>query len=284
MSIPANKSNSKVFLILGVLCAVIAAALIWYAVSQGSGSKYGPSVNVLVASQTISAGANVTSQQVTVTSEPQSLVPADALTDPSQIVGKALVSNASAHTILTQSMILSSSNQSAAVSGTTACQNIPQILPKGTVALAIPAGGQGQGNLTGVSADLMSVGYYIQPGDHIDIIADDGHGNVRYLFQDIKVLCVGVQGSGTAAPSVYIVQVQRGVAEQLTWIVTHTGNAATNTYFPIEIKYVLRPASEYGTPTKPNYEGSTPANSTVPQVTDPPVTPTQIQQMFSSGQ
>ncbi len=271
------------FLILGVLCAVIAAALIWYAVSQGSGNKYGPSVNVLVASQTISAGSIVSNQQVTVTSEPQSLVPADALTDPSQIVGKALVSNASAHTILTQSMILSSSNQSAAVSGTTACQNISQILPKGTVALAIPAGGQGQGNLTGVSSDLMSVGYYIQPGDHIDIIADDGHGNVRYLFQDIKVLCVGVQGSGNAAPSVYVVQVQRGVAEQLTWLVTHTGTAATNTYLPIEIKYVLRPVTEYGTPTKPNYENSN-TTSSVPQVNDPPVTPTQIEQMFNNGQ
>jgi hypothetical protein len=146
----------------------------------------------------------------------------------------------------------------AAQSSTGAAGTVPVSLEgaitKGYVALAIPSAGTG----TGATGDLTAAGFYILPGDHIDILIDPGttgSAGVRYSFQDVPVLRVGVSGS-TGAPSVYMVEVPRAQSELLTALITATGPQTI-------VKYVLRPQSEWGkvapdnSSYTPNYEDNT---------------------------
>jgi len=125
-----------------------------------------------------------------------------------------------------------------------------------------------QVNSTGLSADQASAGFYIQPGDHIDILIDPGNGGIRYAFQDLPVLRVGASGgeAGSAA-TVYIVEVPRSQSELLAALVTLRGVVKTSptdvTPGPFVVKYVLRPQSEWGkmaadgSSYTPNYEATT---------------------------
>lgn len=282
MSISVTKSNGKVFLLLGILCALIAAGLIWFTVSQGSQSSLGPEVTVVEASTTISPNAPVQAQQVKVVKEPSSAVPANALSSPSEIVGKSLITTAYPQQILTSSLILSATTISATGGSTGTCTNVVDFLQKGMVAMAIPTSETPEGNLTGTSADLFNAGLYIRAGDHIDILVDDGTGSVRYVFQDVPVLCVGTAAETPTTASILMVEVSRSQAELLTWIFTHTSNGSTTAPIPVAVKYVLRPASQYGSIGNPEYLSSGSPN--LPTVADPPVTLQTIQQLFTSGQ
>jgi hypothetical protein len=143
---------------------------------------------------------------------------------------------------------------------------------KGHVALAIPA--SGPQNSPDYAGDLFSVGYYIQAGDHIDILIDPGSGPpaVRYSFQDVPVLRTGAaNAAANAAPSVYIVELPRQQAEELTFLITHRGPQTV-------LKYVLRPRDEYGKPGAPNYEDS--PLTPVPPKADQAITPDVLNKLF----
>ena len=106
------------------------------------------------------------------------------------------------------------------------------------MALAIPA----SGSATGTSVDQMTVGYYIQPGDQIDIIADLGGPTptshaVTYAFQDVPVLAGRLHrdlGAASPArlgrrrpsplPAYFVVEMPRYQAEMMTAILS--GNFA----------------------------------------------------------
>jgi hypothetical protein len=172
---------------------------------------------------------------------------------------------------------------------------------KGYVALAIPAipatppaaAGSScpvQLNSFGLAGDQASAGYYIQPGDHIDVLIDPGNGGIRYSFQDLIVLRVGTSGTtSSGTPTVYIVEVPRSQAELLTALVTLRGiQKQANgciTAGPFPVKYVLRPQAEWGklapdnSSYKPNYEDAT--GGQPPAVNDPTVSPQTLQSLFS---
>ncbi|MBV8445114.1 MAG: hypothetical protein JOZ92_04280, partial [Candidatus Dormibacteraeota bacterium] len=167
---------------------------------------------------------------------------------------------------------------------------------KGYVALAIPAvpatppasTSGTQLNTFGLSGDLATVGYWIQPGDHIDILVDPGNNGVRYSFQDLVVLRVGTAGAANGTPTVLIVEAPRAQAELLTALVTLRGitkDASGNvTPGPYVIKYVIRPQSEWGklaadnSSYTPNYESS--GNGSLPSVNDPTVSTQTLQSLF----
>ena len=75
----------------------------------------------------------------------------------------------------------------------------------------------------------MSVGYYIQPEDHIDILVTPaGKPGVRYAFQDVRVLRVGASTGArrppaTAAVNSYIIELPRNQAEIMTALTTGPG-------------------------------------------------------------
>ena len=283
MAIQPNKPQNRVFLVVGLVLAAAAAIAVLFAISHSSSNT--PSTNIVIAKTTISAGTPITADMLTLQAYPNTNLPADPFGDPNQVVGKTAPVTISANTPITQSLFASSTT----VAGPNGTQVVVTHLDitKGYVAMAIPAAGTPSttGSTTGVTGELTSVGYYIQPEDHIDILIDpntNGQAGVRYSFQDVRVLRVGVSsGNGVSAagtPSVYIIELPRNQAELLTAITTGRGGQ-------VILKYVLRPQSEYGKQDgangfdKPNYE---PATGTPLQLApDTTVTSSILNQIFS---
>lgn len=281
MSIQASKPNNRVFLLLGIVLAALAFGGVLFALSQG----HGATVSVVVAKNPIPAGTAVTTDLLTSVDMPQSAVPSDAYTVPSAVTGKTTSVSVGKNDPLVPAFFAA---QPLAGTATTTSENgqapvsLSTAITKGFVAMAIPAAGalpQGLPLATGsTSADLTSVGFYIQPGDHIDILVLDSTNQLatRFSFQDIPVLRVGTSGS-TGAPSVFIVEVARSQAELLTGLITGQGHENV-------LKYVLRPQSEWGkvaagnTGYTPNYEAS--SGPSVPTTSDTPVEAGTLDSLF----
>ena len=292
MSIQASKPNNRVFLLLGIVLAALAFGGVLFALRQSSGNT----VSVVVAKDTINAGTTITADQLTTVDLPQTGVPSDAYQVASAVTGKTtsvtigkndpLVPAFFASTPLTGSATTTSAN------GTSVPVSIETALTKGFVAMAIPAagelpstnnpacpGGFTQLQQNNVSADLTSAGYYIQPGDHIDVIALDINGcalGSRFTFQDVPVLRVGTQGS-SGNPTVYVVMVSRSQAELLAGFSVGLGHETA-------LRYVLRPQSEWGKVTPgntaytPNYES--PTGPPVPTTSDNVVEASTLDTLF----
>ena len=140
-----------------------------------------------MAKTTIAAGTSITSDLLSVAPLAQGSFPADSYTDPSQAVGKIAPVTLSANIPLTASLFAS------ATSGTGAPGVVTHLdITKGYIAMAIPAGTTNATSNTGLVAEQMSAGFYIQPEDHIDILVDLGGSKpaVRFAFQDVRVLRV----------------------------------------------------------------------------------------------
>jgi Flp pilus assembly protein CpaB len=280
LAIQPNKPQNRVFLLVGIVLAAAAALAVLFAISRNSNST--PTTNVVVAKTTISAGTAITSDLVTTAALAQGSYPADAFTDPNQVVGKTAPVTLSQNTPLYASLFTS-----AATGGTGAAVVTHLDITKGYVALAIPAVGVGQ---AGVSGELTSVGFYIQPEDHIDILIDPGLPNqpgVRFSFQDVRVLRVGSAGAAGGAVSSYTIELPRNQAEIMTALTTGRGvavGAGAASGGQVVLKYVLRPQAEWGTRDgangfdKPNYESNT--GTPLTPGADSTVTPTTLNQLF----
>ena len=279
MAIQPNKPQNRVFLLVGIVLAAAAAAAVLFAVSRNTGSNV-PTTNVVVAKSTIAAGTAITSDLVTTTALPQGSFPVDSFTDTNQAVGKIAPVTLSTSIPLTASLFASAS------SGTPGTGVVTHLdITKGYVALAIPAAGSGT---TGVTAEQVSVGYYIQPEDHIDILIDASVSTqvgvlvppaVRYSFQDVRVLRVGAAtAAAAAAPSSYIIELPRNQAEIMTALTT--GRVGSETI----LKYLLRPQAEWGKRDgangfdKPNYEANT--GTPLSLGADTPITPSMLSGLF----
>ncbi|MBJ7610608.1 MAG: Flp pilus assembly protein CpaB [Candidatus Dormibacteraeota bacterium] len=279
MAIQPNKPQNRVFLLVGIVLAAAAALAVLFAISRGSSSST-PTTSVVVAKTTISAGTSITADMVTTAALAQGNYPADVFTDPTQVVGKTAPVTLSQNTALYQSLFVSASG------GTPGAVLAHLDITKGYVALAIPAGATGA---TGVTGELSSVGFYIQPDDHIDILIDPGVNNqpgVRYSFQDVRVLRVGAATAATTggAPAPagqvnsYVIELPRNQAEIMTALTTGRDGGQ------VVLKYVLRPQSEWGKADgangfdKPNYVSNT--GTPLGMGADSTVTATTLNQLF----
>ena len=292
MSIPASKPNNRIFLLLGIVLAALAFGGVLFALRSSSGAT----VSVVVAKDTITAGTTITADQLTTVDLPTSAVPSDAYQVASAVTGKTTSVTIGKNDALVPAFFastpLSGTATTTSANGTTAPVSLETAITKGFVAMAIPAAGElpatppGQAGFTqlqqnNVSPDLTSVGYYIQPGDHIDIIALDvtnaTTAGVRFTFQDVPILRVGTQGASANAPSVYIVMVSRSQAELLAAFSVGLGHETA-------LRYVLRPESEWGKVTPgntaytPNYES--PTGPPVPTTTDSVVESSALDTLF----
>ena len=259
MAIPGSRPNNRLVLIIGILCAFLAFGGVLFLLKNSGG---GPTQKVLVAKADIAAGTPLTADLVSQLDLPQAAVPRDVLTDPSQVVGKQIVNNVTANTPLVPALVVAPGQTSASAAGGPTLK----ITQSGYVALAIPTSFAYAAPpptesylLSGGSADLVSVGNYIQPEDHIDILVAFGTPSgpeMRYSFQDLRVLKVGSATAATAAGaapatggSVLVVELPRNEAELLAWMVG-VGNTGAATAPPghaaVVAKYVLRPRCEYG--------------------------------------
>ena len=276
MAIQATKPNNRVFLLLGIILAALAFGGVLFALRQQGGSTS----SIVVAKKTIAAGTTLTSDLVTTVSEPSSAAPTDAYTVTTAVVGKTSTVTIGANDPIVPAFFAAQPLAAQSSTGTGTAGTVPVSLEgaitKGYVALAIPSSGTG----TGATGDLTAAGYYILPGDHIDILIDPGttgSAGVRFSFQDVPVLRVGVAGSA-GAPSVYMVEVPRSQSELLTALITNKGPQTI-------VKYVLRPQSEWGkvapdnSSYTPNYEDNT-AGPQVPSAKDTTVNAGTLNRLF----
>jgi Flp pilus assembly protein CpaB len=279
VAIQANKPNSRIFLLLGVVLAAAAAVAVLLLVRSNSPANEVP---VVVSDANIPAGTTLTPAMVIVTQVPLTAKPGDAYTDPVAVVGKVTQVALADNTPLVPGFF-STPSLSITSSGTgTTVTDVETQITKGYVALAIPTNASLPPSPTIISSNfsgpLVSDAYYILPGDHIDILVQSTTGTlgVRYTFQDLIVLRVGDSGSTTSAGAdTLLVEVPRAQAPLLAALMVGDGHEFV-------VKYVLRPESEWGKLTAtgytPNYENSGSPN--IPAVQQTIVTPSTLDSLF----
>jgi Flp pilus assembly protein CpaB len=284
VAIQANKPNSRVFLLLGIVLAAAAAVAVLLLVRSNAPAN---EVSVVVSDASIPAGTTLTPAMVIVTQVPASAKPGDAFVDPVAVVGKtttvALADNTPLVPAFFSTPALSVTSSGA---GGTTVTDVETQITKGYVAVAIPTNSaipaaftaEQQANFSG---DLVSAAGYILPGDHIDMLVQSTTGSeaLRFTFQDLIVLRVGVATAttATASPGVLLVEVPRAQAALLTGLIVGAGNEFV-------VKYALRPESEWGklapdgSTYKPNYESA--GSPDLPTVSQPLVTPGVLDSLF----
>jgi Flp pilus assembly protein CpaB len=280
VAIQANKPNSRIFLLLGVVLAAAAAVAVLLLVRSNAPAN---EVNVVVSDTSIPAGTTLTPAMVIVTQVPATAKPGDAYTDPVAVVGKVTQVALADNTPIvpgffsTPALSITSSGTGATIT------DVESQITKGYVAVAIPTAASVPTTLTSLqqnnfNAPLVSAAYYILPGDHIDVLVQSTTGTlgVRYTFQDLIVLRVGDSGSAAnSAPDVLLVEVPRAQAPLLSALMVGDGHEFV-------VKYVLRPESEWGkltaTSYTPNYENS--GDPDIPVVKQTIVTPSTLDSLF----
>jgi Flp pilus assembly protein CpaB len=280
VAIQANKPNSRIFLLLGVVLAAAAAVAVLLLVRSNAPAN---EVNVVVSDTAIPAGTTLTPAMVIVTQVPATAKPGDAYTDPVAVVGKVTQVALADNTPIvpgffsTPALSITSSGTGATIT------DVESQITKGYVALAIPTNAALPTTLTTLQQNnfngpLVSAAYYILPGDHIDILVQSTTGTlgVRYTFQDLIVLRVGDSGSSAnSAPDTLLVEVPRAQAPLLSALMIGDGHEFV-------VKYVLRPESEWGkltaTSYTPNYENA--GDPSIPVVKQTIVTPSTLDSLF----
>lgn len=267
MAIQASKPNSRIFLLLGIVLAALAFGGVLFALRSASSSG---GTSIVVSKTAVQAGTTITSDMVTTSSIPATAVPADAFTNPASVVGKTTTVTIAQNTPLVPAFFSTpplTSSTSTSSSGTGSTQvSVETQITKGYVAMSlpvsatVPAGANlNAAQAANLSGDQVSAGYYIQPGDHIDVLIATGNSaadlRVRFAFQDLPVLRVGTSGASGGTPSMLLVEVPRSQAETLASLIVLPQHNFT-------IRYVLRPQSEWGkmaadgSSYTPNYEST----------------------------
>lgn len=274
MATEVKQRNNRVIVLVGVVIALVAFGLSLYISHNGSNNSAstGSTIPVAVAATDLVQGSQITPGSISIVQYQPDQVPAGSSPNGASLVNQFLAVGVSKNTPLTSNLMVPSA--SAAQGAALTVQ--PLAISKGYVAMAIPAnGGGGAGNPP--SPDMVSVGYWIQPGDHIDIIEDTGNGAIRYAFQDVPVLKVGDQGSAAGGtPTVYVVEVPRAQAEELAYLISNKTDLNGGANGPHIVAYVLRGVQDKGA----GYLND--ATPNLPPVQDAPVTPQTFNSLFPS--
>lgn len=266
MATEVKRNNNRTLVILGVVLAVAAGGLTLFLAQRngsGTGSSNVPTVKAVYAQVDIKKGTKIAPEMLVLKDVPADAVSATTPSDTTNVVNKFSSIDIVAGSQIQTGFLAADAN--AAQAASLAIQ--PLDIKDGNVALAIPTAGAGG------SAELFSVGGLIQADDRIDILIDPkGDGTIRYGFQDVHVLRAGaapVAGQAAAAiPPVYIVEMPRAQAEELTFLFTNRP--------AIAVKYVLRPRDQYKKGALPD------GDPNVPQVADQPVNAEQFSKLFPS--
>jgi len=247
-----QRNNRIIMVVLGLVLAAAAFGLSLYVSKSGSGTgtSAGQQVSVVVAKTDLAQGTQLTPDVLTTQALPVASVPGGAVTDPTALEGKYLSLGVTANTPITPALLVNDP----ATAKTAALSMTPLDIHAGDVALAIPVGGGGSNN----TPELQTFGLYVQPEDHFDVLVDDGKGNVRYAFQDVRVLKVGAySASGNGAATVLVVEMSRAEAEAMSFLLEHSGQPGQ----PTVVKYVLRPNPKATAGPTPTYIDTTPASA-----------------------
>jgi pilus assembly protein CpaB len=170
-------------LVLGLGAALLAGKMLKAPHAAHSASE----TAVAVAARDIDPGTELSAADLTTINYPAKGVPADAVTDPGQLVGRVTVASMLKGQLASQKML--------AAAG----------MPAGLQALVPP----GMRAITLEINEFSGLGGMLTPGQHVDVIANIGMGagddrihdtGVRTIVQDLQVLAVGRQlGAPSAA-------------------------------------------------------------------------------------
>jgi Flp pilus assembly protein CpaB len=178
------------FLFLALVLAVLSAVLVYAAVTRsGGGSSSAVDTPVLVATQDIAAGTEITGGMVEVTSFPDTQVPAGAIEEASVAVGLIAKENIAAReAVLTSSLV-----------------DVSQPIDENVLSYIIEAQQRG---MAITAAQVVTGGGLVLPGDHVDVywIPNDPREDTpaALLAENIEVLAVQqtVLDIGPTAPGV----------------------------------------------------------------------------------
>jgi Flp pilus assembly protein CpaB len=269
-----KQRNNRVVVLAGVVIALVAFGLSLYVSHSGSSnSSSGQTVPVAVAKVDLLQGAQITQSDISIMPYPASQVPSGSSPDGSSVVNKFLAVGVSQNQPLTGNLLVADANTAKSAALTVQ----PLDIHPGYVAMAIPVGGGGG---SGSPPEQVSVGMWIQPEDHIDMLVDNGAGAVRYAFQDVRILKVGTgssadsTSSGGGSATVFVVELPRAQAEEMAYLVGSHSTAGGAT--PHIVSYVLRGIKDKGA----GYLDD--ANPTLPPTKDQQVTAQTFNALFPS--
>ena len=276
-----KQRNNRVIVLVGVVIALVAFGLSLYVSHSGSSNSSSSSgtIPVAVANQDLLQGSQITQGEISVVQYAQNQVPAGYSPDGASLLNKFLAVGVTKNTPLTSNLLVADANSAKSAALTVQPLDIKQ----GYVAMAIPVDGGG-GTSDKPSPDVVSVGGWIQPEDHIDMIIDSGQGSVRYAFQDVRVLKVGTYsasaGGAAGSSTVFIVELPRAQAEEMSYLIANKTDLQGNSGGPHILSYVLRGNNKdkgaVGAP--PNYLDD--ADPNLPAKKDAPVTPQTFNALF----
>ncbi len=157
--------RGRILIILGVILALIAAGGILFMMSKQAppptpaevGPQAVPMTQVIVALQNIPRGQEITTEFIGTRDWPANNVPPDVIADEAELIGKV------ASTDIYQGQPIVRSMLTEVLTGSEMARSIP----KGKVAVAFPI------------TRFSSVGYGIQPGDHVDVLL-----SARFIDRD----------------------------------------------------------------------------------------------------
>lgn len=265
-----QRNNRIIMVVLGLVLAAAAFGLSLYVSKSGSGNSTssGSQVNVVVAKADLPQGTQLTADLLTTKAYSTDAVPTGFVADESLVLNKYTSIAVTMNTPITNNLLVAD----AASAKTAALSLTPLDIHAGNVALGIPVAGAGND-----SAELNTFGMYIQPDDRFDIMIDDGKGNIRYAFQDIRVLKVGAySAAGSGGASVLVIELPRGEAEAMAYLLDHNGQPGQ----PSIVRYVLRPKAQASPTASPNFVDTTPFNA--PNKADQGVNGQTFSQLFPS--
>ena len=246
-----QRNNRIIMVVLGLVLAAAAFGLSLYVSksNNNSSSGSGQQISVVVAKADLAQGTQLSADVLTTKQYSVDSAPTGAITDQTTIAGKFLSIAVTQNTPITGNLLV----PDAASAKTAALSLTPLDIHAGDVAMGIPVAGAG-----GASAELNTFGLYIQPDDRFDVLIDDGKGNVRFAFQDIRVLKVGsYSASGNGNVNVLVVELPRGQAEAFAFLLDHNGQPT----FPSILRYVLRPKASASPTSDPTYIDTKPFNA-----------------------
>jgi pilus assembly protein CpaB len=187
--LPLPRSN-RGLLILAIVAGVIAAALVFVAISGSSEDSRGGSiapeartVKAVVAARSIPAGTEVTEDMLKVVDVPADLAVVGAFSSAVPLVGE--VTNVA----IAQGEQITRAKVGPIVEG----EGLSFVVPKGHRALALQV------------TEVTAVGGHLLPGDRVDVIAafespsQDGVTRVVRVLQDIEVLAVAQESQKPVA-------------------------------------------------------------------------------------
>ncbi|MBI3591637.1 MAG: Flp pilus assembly protein CpaB [Candidatus Melainabacteria bacterium] len=170
-----NKMNPLIVMtVLAVFLGMVAALGIWQYLNKAQQQVKELSVTraVVVANKQISAGAKLSEQDLAIKQLPVHAVPKDYPSSIKLINGRIVKSTIQADEIITEAKLV----------GKGSAGGMPVVIPPGYRAITVKVN------------EVVGVGGFINPGDHIDILATVKQDNENYsktILQNVLILAVG---------------------------------------------------------------------------------------------